>query len=339
MFVEAAIGDAYGAGFEYVDPRIVLADNEPRRGYRKHRVEPGHYTDDTQMAIAIALTMLLADSWTDISPADLASQFVTQFENDPRPGYSQKFYEILQGIVSSIKNVKGHRVLGGVEFLRRIRPVSTKSGGAMRAWPCGLLPTLEDAVDFAMFQASLTHATREGMDAAAAVAALVWCCRQGMDGDLIIDTIESKVPGYAWNIPWKGAVGSSGISSTKAAVTAVCNLHPDRMPVTVSMTGILRSSVAFTGDVDTVACIALAAASVHPGIINDLPKVLYDDLEEGRYGMDFLKALDEMMIAKYPVPKGPRGADYTGPKPEPDSEVRAQPDTDGILGEFFSQKD
>jgi len=303
MFIEAAIGDAYGAGFEYADPQVVTVDNHPRQGYRKHRVEPGHYTDDTQMAIALTMAMLKADHWTDISPVDLASQFVSQFEDDPRPGYSQKFYEILQGIVSSLKKVnKGHRALGGVEFLRRIRPVSAKSGGAMRAWPCGLLPTLEEAVDFAMLQASLTHATREGMDAAAAVATLVWCCRQGMDGDLILDTIESKVPGYAWNIPWKGAVGSSGIAATKAAATVICNLHPDRMPVTVSMTEILQSSVAFTGDVDTVACIALAAASVHPGVINDLPKILYDNLEGGQYGRGFLKFLDDRMLAKYPVP-------------------------------------
>jgi len=290
MFLEAAIGDAYGAGFEYADPAVVRAENDPRKGYRQHRVPKGCYTDDTQMAIALAFVMLKSD-WRDVTATDLANQFMAQFRADPRIGYSGKFQEILTEITALM--TKFGKNLGGPEFLRRIRPNSAKSGGAMRAWPCGLLPTLEDAIDFSMFQASLTHATREGMDAAAAVATLVWCCRQGYDGDMISETLDARVPGYAWEIPWKGPVGSSGIAAVKAAVTAV--------NYSASMVEILRESVAFTGDVDTVACIALAAASVHPDIINDLPKILYQGLEKGKYGLQFLKDLDSRMLKQFPL--------------------------------------
>ncbi len=295
MFVEAGIGDAYGAGFEYADPKVVAAANDPFKGYRQHRVPAGHYTDDTQMAIALAMAMLKTPDWRDLTAYDIATQFVTQFKADPRAGYSGKFYEILTDIVAKAKASRAtmQPVDLGEEFLQTIKPNSVKSGGAMRAWPCGLLPNIDEAIDLAMFQASLTHATREGMDAAAAVAVLTWCCRQGYDGDMILETLEARVPGYAWSIPWKGSVGSSGIAAVKAAVTVVSFGE--------SLTDILRESVAFTGDVDTVACIALAAASLHPEIANDLPRVLYKNLEKGNYGLDFLKSLDARLAATFPL--------------------------------------
>ena len=56
MLVELAIGDAYGAGFEYASPQIVYSNNNLRAyiPHPKHPIIPGHYTDDTQMSIAIA---------------------------------------------------------------------------------------------------------------------------------------------------------------------------------------------------------------------------------------------------------------------------------------------
>jgi len=322
MFVEAALGDAYGAGFEYADLVIVATENDGKH-YRKHRVPAGHYTDDTQMAIALAMAMIRANSgkntWQDLTSVDVADQFVAQFMADPRLGYSQGLYDILRETVTALAKVK--KGSGGMEFLRRVKPHSAKSGGAMRAWPCGLLPTLEEAVDCAIFQAGITHATREGLDAAAAVAAFVWCARQGYEGETILDTLNAVAPGYLWNIPWTGAVGSSGIAAVKAAVTAVCNLDPDQ-PITMSMLDILKASVAFTGDVDTVACIALAGASVHSGIVNDLPESLYKGLERGNYGIEFLKSLDERMATEFPLPE---------PEPEPEGVTAVNPVSEILL--------
>ena len=48
----------------------------------------------------------------------------------------------------------------------------------------------------------------------------------------------------------------------------------------------------FSGDVDTVATIALAAASYSPEIEQDLPSNLYRNLERSTYGYDYLKELD-----------------------------------------------
>ena len=61
MLLELAIGDAYGAGFEYVDARMVR-DHNDLSGYVQHPrhkgTAPGCYTDDTQMTLAIVETMV-----------------------------------------------------------------------------------------------------------------------------------------------------------------------------------------------------------------------------------------------------------------------------------------
>ena len=296
MFVAGAIGDAAGFGFEFAPAEFVAANNDPHKGYVQHPNRPhvpGTYSDDTQMAVALALALLkVKGNWKELTVHQLATQFVAQFKADPRPGYSQGFYELL----AELAKFKGDDM--GTEFLKRVKPSSSKSGAAMRAWPCGLLPTPKDAVDLAIFQASLTHATRTGVDSAAAVALMVWCCRQGFDSEMLVNTLEDWVPGYTWEAPWNGPVSSDGIEVVRAALTALCHAQTGSM-----MTQILQECIAFTGDVDSVACIALAAASQHPLIIDDLPKVLYKTLEKGPYGRKFLESLDARMEAVFPCPR------------------------------------
>ncbi|SFB37468.1 hypothetical protein SAMN05216266_109165 [Amycolatopsis marina] len=59
----------------------------------------------------------------------------------------------------------------------------------------------------------------------------------------------------------------------------------------------LRASIAYTGDVDTVATIALGAASRSTQLTADLPAVLVDELEQGPYGRDYLNNLDNRLLA------------------------------------------
>ena len=54
MLLELAIGDAYGAGFEYADEMIVNNNLSRYVEHPRFRLNPGSYTDDTQMSIAIA---------------------------------------------------------------------------------------------------------------------------------------------------------------------------------------------------------------------------------------------------------------------------------------------
>jgi hypothetical protein len=83
-------------------------------------------------------------------------------------------------------------------------------------------------------------------------------------------------------------VGNVGVECVWAALTAVTQND--------SLTGILKASVAFTGDVDTVAVIACAAASLSDEVEQDFSESLYSGLENGPYGLDYIRALDKRLL-------------------------------------------
>jgi ADP-ribosylglycohydrolase len=276
MLLELAVGDAYGAGFEYVNPALVARENT-LAGYvqhPRHAIAPGCYTDDTQMSLAVAETLVGGRPWT---AEVLADAFVQAFKRDPREGYASRFYDFLTDVAD------------GEEFLARIHADSDKSGAAMRAAPIGVLPSVDQVLDHATIQARLTHDTPDGIAAAcaAALAAHYFIYGLGSKGNLG-GFLEQRVPG-PWSVPWTGKVGAQGMMSVRAAVTA--------LTAASSMSELLRQCIAFTGDVDTVAAIALAAGAHSVELVQDLPEHLIQGLEAGPYGRDYLVSLDAQLMA------------------------------------------
>lgn len=276
MLLELAIGDAYGAGFEYADPDFVLSYNDLSR-YVQHprfQIKPGCYTDDTQMSLAIAETMVTQQPWI---PEVLATQFVTAFKRDQREGYSGRFYDYLV------------KVQDGREFLEGINWTSDKSGASMRAAPIGVFPTVEKVIEAVTIQAAITHNTPDGINAARAAALMShYFIYQLGSKQKLGQFLEGHIPGE-WSNPWQGKVLSKGWMSVRAAITAV--MHND------SLSELLKDCIAFTGDVDTVAAIALAAASCSEEFTKDLPNHLIEGLENGTYGKDYIIELDKQLMA------------------------------------------
>ncbi|NEO88094.1 MAG: ADP-ribosylglycohydrolase family protein [Spirulina sp. SIO3F2] len=275
MLVELAVGDAYGAGFEY-SPNRMIAEQNNLSGYvqhPRHGIHPGCYTDDTQMSIAIAEAIVSGEPWTSES---LAHRFVAAFKRDPREGYAGGFYAFLQAVND------------GDEFLAKIRPHSDKSGAAMRAAPIGIFPDVGTVIERCKLQAALTHNTPDGINAAIAASLMshYFIYNVGSKSELP-QFIAKFVPG-SWLTPWQGKVGSKGLMSVHAALTAVMSYH--------SLSEILKACIAFTGDVDTVATIALAAASCSNAIVQDIPSILIDTLENEEYGLDYLRKLDAQLM-------------------------------------------
>lgn len=273
MLLELAIGDAYGAGFEYADEMSAYNDLSQYYSHPRHRLIPGSYTDDTQMSIAIAEVIVAQLPWT---PEVLADSFVKTFKRDLREGYASRFYQFLV------------EVKDGEEFLNRIRPDSDKSGAAMRAAPIGIYSTPEKVIEAATIQAAITHNTPDGIDAAVAAALMshYFIYRLGPKRKLG-QFLEGYVSGN-WSKPWQGTVKSKGWMSVRAAITAV--MRND------SISELLQDCIAFTGDVDTVAAIALAAGSCSEEISQDIPSHLITGLENGLYGRDYLIKLDKQLM-------------------------------------------
>jgi hypothetical protein len=96
--------------------------------------------------------------------------------------------------------------------------------------------------------------------------------------------VEQHVPGAAWAEPWNGRVDMSGVSCVHAALTLVQEA--------AGLSQVLRYAVALGGDTDTVAAMAMFAASLCRDVAADLPQGLYDGLEDGPYGARYLRDLD-----------------------------------------------
>ncbi len=279
MLVELAVGDAYGAGFEYADAAFVRRYNDlsDYAKHPRHALRPGCYTDDTQMSLAIAALLVEKQPWT---AENLAAKFVEVFRRDPRTGYAGGFYRFLKQVTS------------GAEFLERIRPDSDKSGAAMRAAPLGVLASIDDVLHQCEVQARITHDTADGVAAAQAASLLshFFVYKLG-PREQVGEFIEQHVSGQ-WTQPWRGEVGSRGWMSVRAAITATGQSR--------SMSGLLRRCVAFGGDVDTVAAIALAAAAHSREIRQDLPERLIQRLENGDYGRSYLQELNAKLMKLVP---------------------------------------
>jgi ADP-ribosylglycohydrolase len=276
MLVELAVGDAYGAGFEFRNLVYVRIFNRLDRHRRPAWTlgKPGCYTDDTQMTIAVAEALLSGEPW---SPQLVASHFIETFKRDPRGGYAPRFGRFLR----SVDDVH--------EFLARIRPDSDRSGAAMRAGPLGVLANVDDVMERAAVQARVTHDTPGGVTSAQAAALMAhyFAHRVGAT-DGLAEFVSDHVPGD-WARPWRGRVSMSGVDCVRAALTAVSTYR--------SLADLLRGCVAYGGDVDTVATIALAAASWSVDYTHDLPAVLIDGLEAGTYGRALLEDLDRQLAA------------------------------------------
>lgn len=281
MMEKLAIGDAYGVPYEYVKrsewsrPNNALGYAKHPRHFLSNPAGRGMYSDDTQMSIAIAELVIEGIEWT---PLNIANKFVEVFKRDQRDGYARGFQAFLESISS------------GEEFLAQIKPDSKKSGGAMRAAPCGLFKTKDEVISKATIQCKLTHDTPQGIEAARAAALMVFYCRTNIGPkkdlrDYLIDTLMS---GF-WVKPHRGDVGSLGLTSVNAALTSLEKHN--------SLKKILIDCVEWTGDVDTVATIAMAAGSVCKEVVSDIPDVLLLNLEGGQFGREYLKSLDEKLGA------------------------------------------
>lgn len=281
MILEAAIGDAYGAGFEFA-PREKIDTANTLTQYETHPLFTsihGKYTDDTQMAIGVAELMLEGGAWTRLS---IANKFVEVFKRDPREGYARGFHGLLTEVQS------------GQELLDRIRPASTRNGAAMRAWPLGLYPDIPQLLELAALQATITHDTGVGRISAQAIALMMHYCYYQKGPLAGLPEFLEIHQDIQWSTDWSGEVQIDG----KETVHAVLSL----MVRAESLMQLLQDSVALGGDVDTVASLCLAMASAVPAVQQELPLWTSETLENGPYGRDFLTQLDTKLLTAWPAP-------------------------------------
>jgi ADP-ribosylglycohydrolase len=275
MLIEVAVSDSYGAGFEFVPQETILKEHKLNKYYasRIDDLKAGQYTDDTQMSLAIAELLINEKEWTK---EIVAKYFINVFKRDERCGYAKKFYNFLKSVTDEN------------DFLARIQPQSVRNGAAMRSVPLSIIKDKKELKYKAALQARITHNTFEGIISSQAVALIgnYFLYKQGKKKDLI-DYLFKEV-NYLFIDFKTGRIPCCAISTIDAVITVLQESD--------TLSQILNKSVLLGGDTDSVASIACGLATMSNEFINDLPDFLYDDLENEKYGKDYINKLDKDLM-------------------------------------------
>lgn len=164
----AAVGDAFGMPLEFGPAR-------PAGGLVREmspgRLPAGSFTDDTEMALA------LADSLVEkgrLDGADLASRFLRWFQSDP-PDVGGQTRQILswleQGATWEDASARIHRE----------SPNGAGNGSAMRCWPVALA-FRKNRQRLAVESAQQSRITHPNPDCTAACAFINWAIAELIDG-------------------------------------------------------------------------------------------------------------------------------------------------------------
>ncbi len=171
----AAIGDALGSAFEFVDAATIRRLlREPFvwqyrasvSGSLLHPREPGRPTDDTAMALSVAGAISGGEPLT-------AALFARRFLTDLNCGTGRFGEMFWSGGPGGATTRALSRLRAGADPVTCGHPEDGGNGAAMRAYPVGFLSDRDEVLRVAALQARVTHGHPAAIAAAQAVAALV----------------------------------------------------------------------------------------------------------------------------------------------------------------------
>ena len=178
--VGAAMGDALGMPLEF-GPRQPAG--RLVREMQPGRIDAGAFTDDTEMALALADSLL---AHCPLDPADLARRFVAWHQAGPSDvGIHTR--SVLSRIAA------GEPWEQVVEMVQRARPDSAGNGSVMRCWPVALphWNNLERMLADSRLQSRVTHPHPECIEGSGFVNAAIHYLADTKKGK----TISVMMPG------------------------------------------------------------------------------------------------------------------------------------------------
>jgi ADP-ribosylglycohydrolase len=281
MLLEIAVGDAYGAGFEFSSRDKIHRHNDLNQ-YVGHDLgfSAGHYTDDTQMSIAVAEVLLENGENNRPTRETFAHAFIRCYKRDPRPGYAKG----LQSLLDECRD--------GVDLLHKIRPESRRNGAAMRSVPVGLLPDIDQVKQVSRAHAIITHDTDEGVLSAQIVALMAHVLLYEQMAFVDVAAFIQSQTGFVLANDWNREVECDALQTLHAVHTVLLRHR--------RLSELLVAAVDFGGDTDSVAAITSGLASLSREYINDIPIRLIETLESGPYGRSFLEAMDARLAERFP---------------------------------------
>lgn len=289
-----AVGDALGAPFETMPPSaIYYGFGFARKIVADPPVERLEYTDDTQMMIGVAETLIAQGK---IRQDALMACFVANF--DAARAYGAGTHQILD----FASNGGDWRALAGGIFPGG----SLGNGAAMRAAPIGLLfnTDLRRVAEEAVHSAVLTHTHPVDVDGARLLAIAVALAvrnsvfdREAFFAELLRHAATeefSEALTRASCLSPDDSVGQLGTSleAHRSVPTAIACFasHPD------SYSDAVGRAIGLGGDVDTLAAMTGALSGARLGI-HAIPTHLLARLEDGQRGKAYIEGLAQRLFA------------------------------------------
>lgn len=298
MLLRIAQGDAYGMAREYVktseQPEHVAEVKKMQRYMAHpsyHKVPAGTYTDDTQMSIAVVEALLESHNAKDVTHERFIELWYRAFKRDPRDGYSRVFQALLEQAQS------------GAALRASLKSDSTKNGAAMRSVPLGVISDVEQLKTVAMRQAGTTHGTYEGVASSVLVALMShFALYDHRDFPSMTGWLETHLPiAGKFREAWVGPVQSKCDNSPyDVGINTAWAVHT-LLTTQGSLMDIMRQTIAWGGDTDSVGAIAWGIASCRMQN-EELPAFFEEDLErvnDSSYGPQYLKTLGRTLMDAY----------------------------------------
>ena len=290
--VGQAIGDAMGARFEAQSANHIRQRFPSVESLFLHLDGELWYTDDTQMAIGVAETLVACGSITE---SRLCEAFVANYV--PSRGYGRGTRAVLEAMEEN----RDYRAVAE----RYFPGGSLGNGAAMRAAPIGLM--FHHDCDLLWQQARLsaipTHVHPLSIEGAQLLAAAVgWGASQGpaLDRIALFQFLSAKAvsPEFQQKLlrascatsPIELADLGNGIEATESVVTAIASfsLFPS------SFRDAIGHVILLGGDTDTMAAMAGALCGTFLGL-EEMSEPLANALESSPKGRDYLIGLADQL--------------------------------------------
>jgi poly(ADP-ribose) glycohydrolase ARH3 len=283
------VGDALGMPFEGATPEKV----PERLEMLDARLGRGTYTDDTQMAIALAESLLDRGG---VDARALGRAFADA--HDPRRGYGSGTTEVLRLVRSGVHPHDASRLAHGGQR-------SAGNGAAMRVAPVAVRYAHDSGAltQAARASALVTHAHPIAVDAAIAQAAAVGAA---LNGD---DPLEAALTAATTPELEDGLSAAARLLHNRpepAELAATLGNRPtghQSVPTAVysavaheSVEDAITFAVRCGGDADTIAAMAGATAAARAGA-GAIPDRWLDALEQGPKGRSYVESLANRLVA------------------------------------------
>lgn len=277
VLLGTAIGDALGVPFETklanYEP-LVAWDGKTFLGSEHHKLKPGQYSDDTQMSLMVAESLLENHGF---NPDDLAERYVDWIVSKRARGYGKTTLLAVQNLING-----KHWSESGI-------PGSYGNGTAMRAAPFGVYfrNDLQSLIAIAKMDSAITHASEEAEAGAIAIALASAYAVNGETGDLLDELWkvlpDSKVKSTVYSLD---SLVDSPYITPEQALRVIGTKGDVRQTVPAALYCFLKfdnyhdavfAAIKAGGDTDTTAAIvgALFGAKFGmPGLNTDLVKAV-----------------------------------------------------------------